>query len=381
MKRIPPIAYLIVLLGSLVLAHFAWTEGSREPSGDILILECIDGELKNVTIKEKDRKVVFSQKRSDWTGNMQWWVEASRRPFKRSEKPPAETTEELNVDVASMGPAEEDSQKKDSNQLDREGTVAVEEEWIISESFKGNDKLQEDLGSFCPWKGLRLLGRLGEEKREEFGLKDSDSYLVLELRSKSRKFLLGDIDLGPSDRYIQNEKTGEIFLIPGSRIKNLVYPKSRYMERALHNFKEKDVARVHLHADGGNSDLIHKISEKGVDEGWAEKGSRESSKELYKNWVGKLFSLRPINYVFPEGGSAKAGPPGCVAPTGAETAASVTLFGEKKEIGFLTVYQKTDEEDRTEYFACTEKTDAVVTISKTQAETLLKDMQDLLPQP
>ena len=202
----------------------------------------------------------------------------------------------------------------------------------------------------------------------------------MEIRSKPQKFILGDTSFGPADRYVENEKTSEIFLVAGKNLKNLVYPKNRYMERSLHLFKEEDVAQVNIRSGGKQKELIHKISQKGTYEGWADSENPETPKELYENWIRKLFSLRPRDYVVPEGGVGEPGPSKCMAPKGAETMAEITFDGKKKVIGFLSVYKRTDKDNKTEYFACTEQSDAVVTISKTQAENLLKDMQDLLPQ-
>jgi hypothetical protein len=374
MKRIPLLVYLVVLLVSLVLAYVTWTEGPKKPEGDATLLACGKGEIRKITLREKERKVVFDRRKSAWTGETVWWVEALRLPFKPAEKPDEEAAEEMDVDVASMGPVEDEADGG-SSEVD-----TAKEEWTASESFLGNEKLREALEGFCPWKGLRSLGKLGEDKREEFGLKDTRDSLVLDLRGKARTFRIGKKSFGPGDRYVEDEKTGEIFLVKGQSIKDLLYPKSRYMERSLHSFKEKEVARIRVREGSRAMELIHRFSPEGGDEGWAEAGKKEDPKELFKNWVHKVFTLRPVDYVVPEEGASETGHYGCQSPSGAVVAAAISFLSDTKEIGFLTVYKKAGEQDKVEYYACTENTNAVVKVSKIQAENLLKDMADLLPE-
>jgi len=71
---------------------------------------------------------------------------------------------------------------------------------------------------------------------------------------------------------------------------------------------------------------------------------------------------------------------GCVAPTGSSQELSLTFFSPSKEIGFLTLYEGegTDEEGGATYYACSEHSEIVVKVPKTQVEALLKDLEDVL---
>jgi hypothetical protein len=382
MKRIPPFVYLVALLISLVLAYFTWTQGPKKPEGGVTLLECGKGSLEKVTLREKERKVVFDRRQNAWSGEKGWWVEASRLPFQPASKPDAAQSEDLNVDTASLGPDEDAPAGGTAAGTVAGGRAAAPgpQDWTVSESFPGNDTLQEALDEFCPWNGLRSLGKPGEAKRGEFGLAGTEDSLVLTIRGKPREFLVGKTSFGPGDRYVEDKNTGEIFLVSGQSIKNLLYPKSRYMDRSLHVFEEKDAARMHVSEGSREMELVHRFSAEGADEGWAVNGSEEGPKELYKNWVGKVFTLRPMDYPVPEQGKTEAGPNGCAVPAGVETVVSITFFSDKKEIGFLTVYKKTGEPEKAEFLACTEHTGAVVLVSKIQAENLLKDLADLLPE-
>lgn len=364
MKRIVPILYLCALLLGLVLAYFTWTEEPEKPGGEVTILECAKDALKKLVIKEENRTVAFTQKKSGWSGETSWWVESTRIPFS-----PAKAEGEEDKAAAAEGKKGKEEEKK----------PAEEGKQIVVEVFKGNTKLKETLENFCPWTGLRALGKVGEAKRKEFGLEDAKDSLSLDLSSGTRRFLLGGATFGTKDRYVEDEKNNRIFLVKGQSIKDLLYPKSRFMERSMRSFKRDDVLRLKLRAGAKEKELVRVVSGEGKEVGWADSRTPKAPKDLYKNWVRKLFNLRPIDYVIPkEEEAVSSGPFGCATPQGCETVASLTFYGEREEIGFLTVYKKQDEEGKPEFFACTENTEALVKVSKTQTENLLKDMEDVL---
>ena len=389
MKRISPVLYLGALILSLVFAFLTWTQGPKKMGGEVTALECGKGDLQELTLREKNRRVTFARKENAWSGRTSWWVEASRVPFSPAEKrdnEEKEVEETLATDVESVSPAPEEpsesravSPAAQAGGTSGEKNASGEEGWVVVEAFKGNKKLEEAMADFCPWKALRDLGTQGEEKREEFGLKDTEDFITLGLTAGQRRFLIGETTFGPKDRYVEDEKTGEIFLIKGQNIKDLLYPKSRYMERNLHAFKQIEVARLWIRSGGREKELIHKVSENGDDQGWADSGTPDETKEIYKNWIRKLLQLRPSEYVVPGKGEAvEAARFGCAAPQGSETLASFTFLGEKEEIGFLTIYRKEDDKGKTDFYACTENTGALVKISKTQSENLMEDMEDIL---
>lgn len=386
MKRISPILYLCVLMLTLVLAYFSWTQGPKKPGGEVKVLECGEGDIETLTIREKNRTVTFTRKKSAWSGEASWWVEASRLPFSPGNKRKKSAEEALVVDVESVSPAPEETAESETAVTvaeaaevpAREDASSEQVKWTVIEVFKGNKKLQEALDKFCPWKALRALGRPGEEKREEFGLKDTEDHITLVFSDGPHRFLIGKTTFGPKDRYVGDEKTGEIFLVAGKSFKDLLYPKSRFMERNLHDFKQEDVERLRIRAEGREEELIHKVSEQGEDEGWADSSHPTEIKEMYKNWVRKLLQLRPIEYVIPGQAATETGSYGCETPESSEIVASFTFLGEKEEIGFLTIYKKEGDPGKTDYYACTENTGAVVKISKTQSESLMGDMDDIL---
>ena len=331
MKRASLVLYLGILLASLTLAYLTWVEKPKKPGEKVMVLPCKKGGVLKLTYEAEDQAVTFSKK-SRHSGESSWWVEIART---ESEASP------------------------------------------VIEVFKANDRLQAGIDKFCPWKGLRSLGRLEQGKQEEFGLTESVEVLIIEQATGPRTFRLGAPTFGPKDRYVIDDETGEVFLVAGQGLRDLLRPKSRFMERSLHAFKTKEIARVRLRAGQREKELVQQISEEGKEQGWADSRSPEEAKVLYRNWIRKLSTLRPTNYV---GMPADEQGGGCVAPAGSIQELRLTFFSPTKEIGFLTLYkgEGTDEKGDVTYYACSEHSEIVVKVPKTQAEALLKDLEDVL---
>ncbi len=334
MKRVSLLLYFIILLASLALAYFTWEQKPKKPGEKVPLLTCSKGDIVRITYTAEDQTVTVSKKKSPYSGASAWWVEVVR-----SGKDPA-----------------------------AEGSST-------SEIFKANDRLQATIDKFCPWKALRSLGKLEEGKREEFGLTESAETLLIERSAGPRTFRLGDATFGPKDRYAADDLTGEVYLVAGQGLRDLKRSKTRFMERSLHAFKTKDVARIRLRAGDKEKELVRHASEDGKEQGWADSGSPEDAKVLYRNWVRRLSTLRPTDFM-----DSPADGEGCVAPPGSSQELSLTFFGPTKEIGFLTLYrgEGKDEKEEATYYACSEHTEIVVKVPKTQAETILKDLEDLL---
>ena len=374
MRRASLVFYLGVLLASLALAYFTWVAEPKSSGDGIPAFRCKKGDLVRLTYAAGDRTVTFSKKKSRYSEEASWWIEAV--PFSGASA--AETVEAAGGDVpgevtagapgdGADGPAAERSDVQEEDSSEETAGIVV---------FKANERLQESLDKFCPWLVFRSLGIPGAEKREEFGLTESAETLILEQPSGPRTFRVGGTTFGPRDRYVADAETGDVFLAGGQDLRDLLRPEVRFMERALHAFKAEDVARIKVRARAREKELIREGSESGRDHGWADSRSPGETQDLYRNWIRRLFALRPTEYVRPTTGE-EAG--GCVAPAGSTQELNVTFHGPVREMGFLTLYRERAEKEDTAYFACSEHTEILVKVPRTQAETLLKDLEDLLP--
>jgi hypothetical protein len=339
MKRVSLLLYLGILLASLALGYLTWVREPKKQDGQVPVFPCSQGEILALAYEEEDQTVTFSKKKNAYSGESDWWVEMVRIP----------ATEEA---------------------------ASTEEPPPVVEVFKASDRLQAGLDKFCPWTALRALGKLDEDKKAEFGLTESADLLTIEKATGPHTFRLGETTFGPKDRYVADSETGEAFLVKGQDLRDLGRPKSRFMERSLHAFGMKEVARVRVRSGEREKELVQQISEEGKEQGWADSRSPEETEVLYRNWMRRLSTLRPTEYA---GMPAEGEDRGCVAPAGASQELNVTFFGHDEELGFLNLYKAegTDGKGDPTYHACSEHSEIIVKVPKTQAEILLKDLEDV----
>lgn len=323
MKRSTLFAYLILLFVSFVLAYVVWTrEPGRASAGEVSVFPCRGETPREVEFKAGDRTVRCVQKKSAYSGKSFWWIDAA------------------------------------------------------GEGFKASGKFAEALGRFCPWKALRDLGDLGDEKKQEFGLAGSQDRLVLGFRAGQESFRIGTAAQGSQDRYVEDERSGRVYLVRGQDLRDLEHPKSRFMERNLHSFDKDHVARVRLQSGERGAELVP-VHEAGKVKGWADAGSPTEPKDPLRNWMQKYFTLRFTDYVKPE---EEAESMACSAPVGTEEVFSLTFYDEKKEIGFFRLYRKpgAGEKEQEKALACADNTDCVVEIPWIQAESLIQELNTVL---
>ena len=341
MRRLGLLAYLSVLLLSLAAAYLTWTREPAKPGEKVPLLSCRKGDLVGLEFRSKSRTVLFSPKRSSYSGKSFWWVDITTRPAGENQEGKAQSGEPK------------------------------------IEVFKADAKMDEALGRFCPWMILRDLGRIGDEKRQEFGLADSADRLVLKFKAGERPFRLGTTLSGHPDRYLEDEQSGEIYLVPGQDIREIEHPKSRYMERGLHGFGQDQAIRIRLRAGEREKELVAKLSDEGKSTGWADSSRPEEEKELYKNWIQKYFALRVLEYLVPP---EKAESMGCSGRLDADPVLTLTFYDREKEIGFSTFYKPSgkDKDGDLQYSVCTDNTDCLVSLPKSQVEGLLQDLEEIL---
>lgn len=362
MKRLSLIGYFGILLASLVLAYLTWVQEPKKPGGGVSIFPCEKGDILKITYETKTQTVTFSRRKSRYSGEFSWWVETveHREAADAGEAGGAEGAGRR--EAAPEGP---DAPEEASPDADRPEV----------EIFKANrERLQERLDAFCPWRALRSLGKPGEDRLSQFGLTDSEESLLIERVRGPKRFRLGEVTFGPKDRYVADAETGEVFLVAGEDLRDLGRPKSRFMERSLHAFRMKEVSRVRLRAGQREKELVQGFSEEGGEEGWADSRSPEEMQVLYRNWIRRVTTLRPIEYL---GTSVEETAGECSAPEGATRELSLTFYAPDREIGFLNLYRG-NETGEPAYYACSEHSERVVEVPKTQAEAILKDLEDVL---
>lgn len=322
MRRSVLFAYLILLLLSFGVAYVTWTrEPGRGLAGSVAVFPCPREGLSGLELKVGGRTVRCFQRKSAYSGKSFWWID------------------------------------------------------VAGEGFKASERFGEALRRFCPWMALRDLGVAGDEKKQEFGLANSQDRLVLRFGADQKAFRVGTAAYGSQDRYVEDEESARVYLVRGQDLRDFEYPKSRFMERNLNGFDRERVTLVRVQAGGRTAEIVP-VVEGGKTKGWADAASPTESKDALRNWMQKYFTLRFSDYVEPRGESETMG---CSAPLGAEEVFSLTFFDGNKEIGFFRLYRGAETGEKEKAFACADKTDCVVELPWTQAEGLIKDLETVLP--
>jgi hypothetical protein len=311
---------------SVITALAVWTR-EKEPKalaqGDVVVWSGRAGDLEKISYESKSKKVTV-EARKDAQGR--YFVgtlerEAAAPAGDAGAPPPVLANKPAPVGFVSVGPG---------------------------------DKLAEAL---APLKALRALGKIGDDRAAEFGLKEPEATIVVRLGGAEKKLTVGGSTPGGGDKYVRVADTGEVYVLKGEPIRNLESPDSLLIERDLHEWKDNEVARARVEAGGKNREIV-----RGGPEGkrfWADAGTPETNDETLGNWMSKLDRLRPTEFVL-EG------------PAGKETVLRVEYAG-KKPIGEIELV-KVPGGEKPAYYVRTERTRLYGKVVGTVAEQLEQDL-------
>jgi len=371
MKKSAIFLYLLVLIISLCVAYYTWT-GEKEQKTDkrVTIVDCAGRDLTSLVIQAKNRTVEYTQRKSQVSANPYWWVNTT------STIPPPVVKPQKKDVPDTKGPAKPEGQEPRQPAEEKPAVEAASGQEVKTrlEVFKGNKGLGEQIEKLCPFEALRAFGAISEEKLKEFGIIGSEERLILDFRGQPREFVFGTTSYGQKDRYLQDSTTKEVYLVSGQLIKDLNYPKSRFMERSLHQFEKDKVVRLQISTGEAQKELLHRKEEDQKKDFWVDSKSPDKENELYSNWVNKLWQLSPIDYLAIPEAETKA----CAFPQDAVYVSSFLFFSQDRELGFMKIFKGKDEKGNPDYYACSENTEAVVKLSRSQIESLLKDLEDVM---
>jgi hypothetical protein len=152
--------------------------------------------------------------------------------------------------------------------------------------------------ALAPLKALRALGRIPDDRVEEFGLKEPEGTLTVSVRGTEHKLLLGGPTPGGGDRYVRDPATGEGYVIDGDAVRDLDTAESRLIERELHEWKEAELQTAEVSAGGKKRQLVRSGPE--GKRFWADPTAADQKDETAVNWMSKVDRLRPTDYVMSE---------------------------------------------------------------------------------
>ncbi len=338
-KRPPPkdrgvLVHLGILVVAGVAAFTLWTRDKDvKPlgSGDVTVWPGRPADVKRVSYEGKSKKVSLEAKHDD---KGDYYVGTSERD-------PAAPKPAGDAGATSEKPAE--------------GKTTTP---ILS--VGEGQKLFE---AFAPFKALRDLGKVGDDRAKEFGLDAPEGTVTVDVGGTEHKLIVGGSIPGSGDRYVKDAASGEVYAIKGDLFRDLEHADNRLLERDLHEWKDNDVQTATLTAAGKTREIV-----RGGAEGkrfWADKASRDANDETFGNWMSKLERLRPTEFV-------------TAPPDKLETVLRLD-FAAGRPIGFIELAKAPGKEaGKNDYFVKSERTRLWAKVAAANAEPVEQDLAGVM---
>jgi hypothetical protein len=390
--------YATVLAASLLAAYLVWTrepDSGKEDETTILSFRKLD----RVLFEEPKKKVSIEQKR-DAHGSYHWVRIETQKPAPSKPKAPAppkgEEDSKAGKGADDKGAATAESKgetkgpddgeadttqaKATSKDSDKAPASAPTEPSVITElkNFVANQTAQELFDKLKQLPAARVLGKLGQEKLDEFGLSESDTSFTIVSGSTTRRFRVGDRTYGNLDYYLQDTADERVFVVRQDLVDQVKNARSRLYTANLHDFTLADVEHVVISQGEQSLTLWQHDREKSGAAYWTSEKNPESKQgdDSYRNWIGKVDALRVKEYSLPSDKPADLNP-----------IARVDYFDGAKKLGFVTLFETgsapilgkpTPNEGGKTYYAESEHTRVPVEIYRSRAEEVGKGLSTVL---
>jgi hypothetical protein len=250
------VALLGVAAGASV---FVWTRDKKPvvPIGEVTVWSARPDDVSRVEFESKGKKVTLDA-RKDAVGR--WFVGAVVTPAVQlvdAGAPPPRTVSFVSVAQAS--------------------------------------KLAESL---APLKAIREVGKIGDDRALEFGMKEPEATLSVTVAGKEHRLAIGAHTPGGGDRYVRDEASGNVYVVRSDVTRDLESGDAALTEREPHEFKDPDIESIRVLARGKSREVLRRgPSSKRI---WADPSDPEKADETVSNWVAKVDRLRPNEYLAPQ---------------------------------------------------------------------------------
>lgn len=357
--------HLALLGAALVAAYLVWTR-EPTPSEDTTVKVLSLPQLQRVQYEDTTHKVTISR-RSDKTGDYDW-VKVEKLQTKRTPVAPVKSPQAPSPQPASASAAANPPKPP---------RMQVTKTWQPKD-FKGNRTAGQLFAALTELPALRALGKVDAAKLKEFGLAMNQARLTLTSGSINRTFLIGGQTFGNMDRYIEDKGDQRVYIVHQRLLKDLEDAEHRLFEPQLHAFETKDFDRVVVQSQGARKVLIQHKRDTPATAFWTEEGATDTGhgKDVYRNWLIKLFRLHATDYTDPN-----------APPKGLKPHVNVSYYDRGKQIGFLELSDQVTLVPGTvaaapggasDYYATTESTRVPVRVAKPLAQQLVNEVDALL---
>lgn len=172
---------------------------------------------------------------------------------------------------------------------------------LPTREVRANERAEAAMQKFMPFEATRALGVLSDEKLSELGLTGSDRRLELIVASTARVFTVAKVLPGIFGTYVQEERSGEVFLLPGSLLSDFDPQSQVLVDRRLHVFKQNEFDTVTVSADGKSTTFVQTGLENPTTSKLARQATPDKPDELVKNWHDKVWGRLIVTEVLGKG--------------------------------------------------------------------------------
>jgi hypothetical protein len=166
---------------------------------------------------------------------------------------------------------------------------------------RANERAETAMQKFMPFEATRALGVLSDEKLSELGLTGSDRKLELTVAGSVRGYTVAKVLPGIFGTYLQDARSKEVFLLPGSMLADFDPQSQVLIDRRLHTFKQSEFDAFVVKAEGKEAAFVQTNAEIPSTAKVARAASPEKPDELVKNWHEKIWARLIVTEVLGKG--------------------------------------------------------------------------------
>jgi hypothetical protein len=168
-------------------------------------------------------------------------------------------------------------------------------------SFVSVEKAGKLADALAPLKAIREVGKIGDDRAPEFGVKEPEGTLSATIAGKEHKLAIGAHTPGGGDRYVRDETSGVVYVVKADVTRDLESGEATLTEREPHEFKDPDIESIRVLARGKSREVLRRgPSSKRI---WADPSDPEKADETVSNWIAKVDRLRPGDYLAAQPGA------------------------------------------------------------------------------
>lgn len=239
-----------------------------------------------------------------------------------------------------------------------------------SERFVASQKFKDMLAQFAPLQAIRVIGPASEEKLTEYGLKDGTRTLLLKDSSGAAllSLIIGKQLYGGRNIYAMNQSDSKVLLLAGDLISDFEKPELRFFERSLTAVTPEDVRAASLMQGAKTKRYLHTTKDAKGAAVWTLDGSSGDPVPQVSSWFDRLLQLKAASYATEEEEATLKS---------AQALFEVALEGGGAGSDSIQLKRK-DGKGGPEYWAYSSHLNWHVRVASTRAETLEKDVPQIL---